>query len=142
MNIAVKTLKALAFLILAFLGLYFYYSSSYYIGKLTQAEIEKELGVVFNSRVSVLEYESYGWAEEWREKLLFKLNDEDCKSVSLKLTEKGDYSESSDYHLLFSKQGLKPASLLTSFFSSSLGNFREYAMDLESCTLFRLNHVE
>ena len=129
-------------MILILLALYLYYSSGYYIGKITKSEIEMELDYSFQHSADLLEHDTYGWAEEWGEKLLFKLSYEDCEAISSKLTTRLSYSSGAAYHQLFLKQNLGPNSLFSRTFSDPNGNFRQYMLDRDSCVLYRRNHIE
>ncbi len=142
MKLSILVLKIISVFFIVLLALYAYYSSDYYIGKITKSEIEKELGFTFQYPTDVLEYKSYGWAEEWGEELLFKLKNKDCESIPSKLKTQVDYSIKASYHQLFSNQDIKPTSLFVKSFSDPNGNFRQYAIDIDSCVLYRLNHIE
>lgn len=119
-----------------------YFDSTYYIGKITLEEIEDELELSLASDVETLEYQSYGLAEEWGEKLLYRLGKSSCSLVTKKLSTESNYSENPMYHPLFKKHDIYPKSVFRKAFHDPNGDFRIYIADRESCTLFRLNHIE
>lgn len=136
------SLKLFVGVLVVLAGLYLFFSSRYYIGNITKSEIEVELGFAFSNSLVILEYEQYGWAEEWGEEILFKLGESDCISIAGKFPNQISYSDKSRYHTLFKRQGVTPNSILTLSTYSSNGNFRNHALDEKSCLLYRLNHIE
>jgi len=142
MKLSLIVLKISSVLLLALFGLYLFFSSSYYIGNMAQSEIEKDLGIVFEHSADILEYDTYGWAEEGGTRLLFQLSEIDCKSISTKLDFEVQYSNKADYHLFFELQGIAPISLFSKNIFGSNNGFLQYALDLNSCILFRLKHFE
>lgn len=128
------------FLILV--GAFLYFDSDFYEARRLHSQIEQDLKIKLNKIPELIARQTYGWAEEGGDISLLKLNNSDCLLISKTMTSSSIVDQREEYWLLFSNNGVRPSEVKTWHKWYPNLDFTHYALDENSCYLFRRSHYE
>jgi len=132
----------LLFLVLTVIGLFFYLDSDFVEIRRLRGQVENNFKLKLSELPELVDRESYGWAEEGGDISLLMLNSKDCLLISSAMTDTEVVNEKSKYIKVFMRNNFYPKKLKTWRKSNSHGDFFEYALDVNSCVLYRKFHYE
>ena len=132
----------IAFIVVFFVLFIFVLDSDFVEVRRLKGQIEINLGISFKSLPVLIFRENYGWAEEGGDNALLKISSEDCVSIVNIFPLEELSNEFSEYSKIFKKNGLSPKVVKTWHMANDHGDFTFYAIDKESCILYRQHHSE
>lgn len=120
--------------------LYLYFDSDYSEVRRLRGQIEQNLELQLSELPSLIDRENYGWVEDGGDKALLKLGSQDCIAISMKMTGSEKSHEKSAYFEMFNRNNIVPSYLKIRFISNAQGDSTNYALDENTCHLYRSYH--
>lgn len=105
-------------------------------------QIEIDLELKLSGTPKLLASEGYGWAEEGGDKALLRLAQEDCGLLSKVLGRPIRPSAKAGYLSMFHAHGFTPERVQLHWSQNAHMDYKSYALDVSSCTLYRQAHFE
>lgn len=134
--------KAFVGLILLLVVLFFYFDSDFSEARRLKGVIEQDFALKSIDLPELMYRENYGWAEEGGDRSLMLLSPKTCTALSLVMTGVEAPNVNSDYLPVFSRNKVTPVFVKTWRNSDGQGDSVFYALDEESCNLYRRYHYE